>query len=110
MRHPLETLSVDETNIARDVIRASYPGKLIFFRQIFLQEPPKAELTKFLALEHSGRLSQSSPHPARLAKCQYDVIGSDKVPEYHESLVDVEKRQRVHHFVVGKHHHASLTL
>ncbi|KAL1984658.1 hypothetical protein VTN96DRAFT_8784 [Rasamsonia emersonii] len=110
MRHPLEILSVDEANVARDVIRASYPGKVIFFRQIFLQEPPKAELTKFLALEHSGTLSQTSPRPARLAKCQYDVIGSDKVPAYHESLVDVEKRQRVHHLVVGKHHHASLTL
>jgi primary-amine oxidase len=101
---------VDEINAARDVILAAYPDKVIFFRETYLQEPPKSELTRFLEIEHSGRLSTTSPRPARLAKCQYDVVGSDKIPEFHEAIVDIGKRERIHHVVVGKQHHAALTL
>jgi Cu2+-containing amine oxidase len=110
MPHPLDNLSVDETNAARDVVLATHPDGVIFFREIFLQEPAKEELTRFLALEHAGSLSSTTPRPARLAKCQYDVVGRDKVPEFHESIVDVVKKHSVHHVVVGKHQHASLTL
>lgn len=110
MPHPLSSLSVDETRVARDVILATYPDKVIFFREIYLQEPSKSDLTKFLELEHSGRLSLTSPRPPRLAKCQYDVVGADKIPEFHEGTVDIERKERIRHVVVGKQHHASLTL
>lgn len=87
-----------------------HPGQVIAFREIFLSEPPKPELLAFLALEHSGRLGPSSTRPARRAKCQYDVILDQKVPEYHESIVDVTNSRRDHHEIIGKEHHASLTM
>lgn len=108
--HPLAILSEEETNIARNVIIAQHPNTVIDFREIYLSEPPKAQLLEFLALEHSGRLSPTSPRPPRLALCQYDVIGNDRIPSFEESVVDVGTRQRVQHRVVGKEHHASLTL
>lgn len=110
MSHPLTILSIDETNLARDVVKSLHPGVVIDFREIFLQEPPKAQLVEFLAIEHAGRLSPTTPKPARLALCQYDVIGSDRVPQFHESVIDVITQSRVEHTVVGKEHHASLTL
>jgi hypothetical protein len=63
-----------------------------------------------LQLEHSGRLSPTSPRPARLAKCQYDVIGRDRIPSYHECVVDIGSRKRIKHEVIGKEHQAALTL
>lgn len=110
MIHPLAILSEAETNLARDVVKAAHPDTVIDFREIFLQEPPKAQLLEFLALEHAGRLSPTTPRPPRLALCQYDVIGADRIPQFHESVVDVVSRSRVKHTVVGKEHHASLTL
>lgn len=107
--HPLSILSEQETNIARTTIITAHPDTVIDFRQIYLYEPPKAQLREFLALEHSGRLSPTSPRPPRLALCQYDVIGADRVPSFHESLVDVALGKRVKHQVVGKEYHASLT-
>lgn len=109
MLHPLAILSEQETNFARSTIIAAHPDTVIDFRQIYLSEPPKTQLREFLALEHSGRLSPTSPRPARLALCQYDVIGPDRVPSFHESVVDVGSGKRVKHHVVGKQHHASLT-
>jgi primary-amine oxidase len=77
-----------------------------------LQEPEKELMKQYLELEHAAQPGQSptSKRPPRLAKCQYDIIGSDKIPEYHESVIDVELRKRVRHEVVGKEHQASLTL
>lgn len=108
--HPLAILSIDETKRARDVVIKAHPNVAISFREIFLQEPAKADLKKFLDLEHSGRLSPTTPRPPRLAKCQYDVIGSDRVPEYHESVVDVNRSARIKHEIIGKQHQAALTL
>lgn len=108
--HPLSILSIEETNLAREIILAQHDKEVIDFREIFLQEPCKAELVEFLTLEHSGRLSPTSPRPARLAKCQYDVIGSDRIPSYHESVVDIDSRKRVKHEIIGKQHQAALTL
>lgn len=110
MSHPLAILSEAETNLARDVVKNAHPNTVIDFREIFLQEPPKAQLLEFLAVEHAGRLSPTTPRPPRLALCQYDVIGADRIPQFHESLVDVVFRTRVKHTIVGKQHHASLTL
>lgn len=108
--HPLAGLSPDETNVARDVVVASHPDTIIYFREIYLSEPPKAQLTEFLALEHSGRLSPTTPRPSRLALCQYDVIGREKSTEYHESVVDIRLRRRVKHQVVDKKFHVALVV
>jgi len=108
--HPLSTLSVEETRRARDIILAVHHDVVVDFREIYLQEPVKEELKKYLDLEHSARLSPTSPRPPRLAKCQYDIIGADKILEYHESIVDINLKRCVKHEAVGKQHHAALTL
>lgn len=110
MSHPLAILSETETNLARDVVKAAHPKTVIDFREIYLQEPPKAQLLEFLAIEHAGRLSPTTPRPPRLALAQYDVIGSDRIPQYQESVIDLATAKRIQHTVVGKQHHAALTL
>lgn len=108
--HPLSALSPDETTAARDVIVASHPDTVIYFREIFLSEPPKALLREFLAVEHSGRLSPTTPRPPRLALCQYDVISRGKLTEYHESIVDIRLRRQVAHEIIDKTSHAGLVV
>lgn len=109
--HPLEQLTISESKRARDVSRRAYKDAVIDFRTISLEEPPKAQLQKFLEIEHSGSLQPSTPRPDRLARVAYDVIGSDKIPVYHESLIDVRNGLEVGHEVIdAKHHHAALTL
>ena len=105
--HPFKILSVEETRIARDVVLSLHPDVVVDFREIYLQEPEKQLMKLFLDREHAA---QPGPSPARLAKCQYDVIGADKIPEYNESVIDVEQKKRVRHVVVGKENQASLTL
>lgn len=110
--HPFKILSVDETRVARDAILSLHPDVVVDFREIYLQEPEKELMKEYLDLEHAARPGQSaaSIRLPRLAKCQYDVIGSDKIPEYHESVVNVEQKKRVRHAVIGKENQASLTL
>ncbi|KAF2024431.1 hypothetical protein EK21DRAFT_78722 [Setomelanomma holmii] len=110
--HPFKILSVEETRIARDVVLSLYPDHVVDFREIYLQEPEKELMKQYLDLEHAAQPGQSpsSKRPPRLAKCQYDIIGSDKIPSYHESVIDVELKKRVRHEIVGKEHQASLTL
>ena len=109
--HPLMPLSIDETNVARDVILKSHSGASVYFRIIALLEPPKAELTKFLDAEHSGHLSASTPRPARVAEVKYDAINSgSKVPVYQEAWVDIGHKKVVKHDLISTEFHASLTL
>ena len=108
--HPLEQLSAVEIAVARDVILSSHDDALVDFRYICLAEPPKAELRKFLHIEHSGEVTKDTPRPARVANVHYDVIGSDKIPIYHEALVDVESKERVKHEAISTEHQACLTL
>lgn len=110
--HPFKILDIEETRLARDVILSLHPDVVVDFREIFLNEPHKELMKEYIELEHAAQPGKSahSKRPPRLAKCMYDVIGSDKVPEYHESLIDVETRKRVRHEVIGKEHQASLTL
>lgn len=74
MSHPLAILSEAETNLARDVVKAAHPKTVIDFREIYLQEPPKKQLLDFLAIEHAGRLSPTTPRPPRLALAVSDDI------------------------------------
>jgi primary-amine oxidase len=107
--HPLSALTIRETNLARDIVKASHPGALLFFRQSYLFEPPKEEVLKFLELEHSGALTTSSPRPDRCAQVFYDVIGGDQKSQYYESVVDVTKRSIVAQEIISEEHQASLT-
>jgi primary-amine oxidase len=110
--HPFQILSVEETRVARDTVLSLYSNVVVDFREIFLQEPEKELMKQYLELEHAAQQGQSpdSKRPPRLAKVLYDVIGSDKVPEYNECVIDVEQKKRIKHVVVGKEMHASLTL
>lgn len=108
--HPLASLSLDETKIARDVVLACHPDTVIDFRIITLFEPAKSELIQFLDLEHSRTVQANSPRPARLARVHYDVIDKTKVPKSCESIVDVEKRTRISHEVLPSGAHAALTM
>ena len=109
--HPLMSLTIAETNQARDIVIDAHHGASIYFRIVTLLEPPKAELTAFLDAEHSGRLSSSTPRPARVAEVKYDAIErGSKVPVYQESWVDIGARKVVQHDVIDTEFHASLTL
>jgi Cu2+-containing amine oxidase len=110
--HPFKILSVEEVRIARDIVLSLHKDAVVDFREIYLQEPAKELMKRYLDSEHVAEPGQSptSKGPPRLARCQYDVIGSDKIPEYHESVIDIEQKTRVKHEVVGKEKQASLTL
>jgi len=108
--HPLEQLTISECNQARDFVRHTHPDTVIDFRTISLEEPPKAQLQKFLDIEHSGSLQPNTTRPDRLARISYDVIGSDKIPVFHESVVDVRNGVQIGHEIIDSKHHAPLTL
>jgi primary-amine oxidase len=108
--HPFQQLSKDETCLARDIIKQCHPHEVIEFRVISLQEPPKAELLVFLDIEHREAVSSTSPRPTRLAKCLYDTIGSDKVPRYNESVVDLGQQSRIQHDIIPQDISPSLTV
>jgi primary-amine oxidase len=108
--HPLSHLNRAETELARDVLLKYHVDELIEFRQIGLREPPKAELLAFLDLEHRGEVSSTTSRPARLANCQYDVIGKDRVPRYNESVIDLNTQERVKHEVISQDISPCLTM
>lgn len=91
--HPLLPLSVVETNTVRNVVRAAHPQAVLKFRVIYLEEPPKAVLSRFLDLEHAGGLTASTPRPPRLARVHFDTALGGKPPLSHEALVDVKTRR-----------------
>lgn len=109
IRHPLEQLSGDEVDIAREVIKKAR-NSLILFRNVFSVEPPKAEMVKFLAAEHAGTVSAETPRPARQARVQYDVIGQDKSHQYFESIVDLGSQTEVSKRTVGSGRQQAFTL
>lgn len=107
--HPLDLLSVTESDRARQVILDARGSNVaIQFRSIALEEPPKKELWPFLELEHAGRLNENTPRPARQARVQYDVIRGKDI-EYTESFVDLVTGKETQHRVVDKVHQAALT-
>ena len=107
--HPLQGISAAEIQSARDVVLKYHDKNVISFREIFIQEPRKAELSRYLDAEHNGKLSAAAG-PSRLAKCQYDVIGFDKIPYYHEATVDIKAGIVLEHEVIGKGLQPALTL
>lgn len=108
--HPLEQLTISECKQARDFVRRTHPDTVIDFRAISLEEPPKAQLQRFLDIEHSGSFQSSFPRPDRLARVSYDVVGSDKIPAFHETVVDVRNGVQISHEIIDSKHHAPLTM
>jgi len=108
--HPLQSISAAEIQSARDVVLTFHEKDVISFREIFIQEPRKAELSLYLDAEHNGKLSSATASPSRLAKCQYDVIGSDKIPYYHEATIDIKAGTVLEHEVIGEGLQPALTL
>lgn len=108
--HPLDQLSVAESDVARQVVlEARGASVALNFRSIALEEPPKDELTRYLDLEHAGRVAEHTPRPARLAKVSYDIVRGDRSHDYTESFVDVRAAAEVSRRVVDKVHQAALT-
>ena len=108
--HPFDPLSLEEVRIARQVILDANPQRMVDFREIYLREPAKELMKPYLDLEHSGRVDDATARPPRLAKVQYDVIGSDKTFEFHEASVDLRTKQLATHEVIHESHHANLTM
>ncbi|KAM3506439.1 hypothetical protein MY10362_002367 [Beauveria mimosiformis] len=106
--HPLSALSADEVRQARDIILKLHPGAILDFRVIYLLEPPKADVVRFLDAEHAGTLTAETPRPPRLAQLNYDVIGGDAATQYHESVVDLVAGKRTVNQMVDSKYHASL--
>lgn len=105
--HPFDQLTIQESEQARDIVLKLHSDRTIFFRYIYLEEPPKAQIKAYLEAEHNGK----TPDPLdRKALVQYDVIGSDRVPAYNESVVNLTTGKRVVHDVVGKEFHPSLAV
>lgn len=104
--HPLDILSVEEVNRARDIIKSLHSEHKVFFREIYLAEPAKSQLTKYLEAEHAGQ----TPSPiARQALGQYDVLDGKGGVQSHESIIDLDSGKRIQHDVVPEEHHASLS-
>lgn len=109
VKHPLDQLSGDEVDIARQAVLDARKTAILF-RNIFAVEPPKAELVKFLNAEHAGSLSPDTPRPARQARVQYDVVFEDRSHEYMESVIDIASGKEVEQRRVDKTSQQSLTL
>ena len=87
-KHPLDQLSAEEVDVAREVVLKARQSPILF-RNLFAVEPAKSQLVKFLNAEHAGTLSADTPRPPRQARVQYDVIKEDKNHQYMESIVDI---------------------
>ena len=109
--HPLDHLSVAESNVARQVVLDARGTEVVLnFRAITLEEPPKDELIKFLELEHAGEVTAQTPRPARLARVSYDIVQRDRSHEYTESFVDIRAGTEVSRRVIDRVHQAALTM
>lgn len=54
--HPLAPLSAAELQNAASIIKASWPARTdLHFKVVTLQEPPKAEVIKYLEAEHEKK-------------------------------------------------------
>jgi primary-amine oxidase len=91
--HPLSALTIEESHVARGVVKAAYPDSVLVFRQIFLYEPPKDQVIAFLELEHAGQVTESSPRPARLAQVWFDAAAKAEEPKYSECIIDIQEKK-----------------
>jgi len=107
--HPLDQLSTKEINTARDVILQSRVPAPVTFRNIALEEPPKAELLPYLAAERNQELTPETPKPPRLARVLYDIVSSEHALMFCDSVVDVETKEEISYEIVDRQYHAPLS-
>ncbi|KAI0154251.1 copper amine oxidase [Xylariaceae sp. FL1272] len=90
--HPLRPLSEDELLRARSLVIDKHSGDGIgcVFRSAYFDEPKREELMQYLAAEHAGEKSPTTP--TRRVKLLYDVV-QDGVFQLTETIVDVEAGQ-----------------
>ena len=108
--HPLARLTGQEIDTARHVVVKALVSHLLLFRDIFAQEPTKAELVPFLKAEHSGELTEQTPRPPRLARVQYDTISKEGSRAYTESVVNVNTGEEVLRRIVANDFEPPLTM
>jgi len=107
--HPLDQLSTNEIDIARDVIlQARLPASVVF-RNTALEEPTKNDLLPYLVAERNGKLNDGTLRPPRLARVLYDIVTSEPAWEFCDSVVNVETSEEVSFEVVEHHYHAPLS-
>lgn len=109
--HPLSSLSLEETNLAKDIVLCSSPDEVIYFRMVYREEPQKALLVPFLELEHAGKLLPHSPRPPRLAAVHYISAhqSADRKADEIEATVDLNLGEVVTKDVVGTEFLAGLS-
>ncbi|KAK5270272.1 hypothetical protein LTR99_005656 [Exophiala xenobiotica] len=93
-RHPLDQLSGEEVQIARQAVLDARKAAILF-RNIYAVEPAKADLVKFLNAEHAGTLTTDTSRPPRQARVQYDVVYEDRSHEYMESVIDIASGKEI---------------
>lgn len=107
--HPLQPLSDAEILRARDILSQKHGQETgLFFRAVYLEEPPRADLTKFLAAEHGGKTPEVEL--PRLAKCQYDLIKSPEKHQLSETVVDLNSGETINHVEHPAHCQTSYTV
>ncbi|PHH79833.1 hypothetical protein CDD80_3694 [Ophiocordyceps camponoti-rufipedis] len=88
--HPLAALSEAEFVRARNsVLDVRGPEDSLFFRALYLEEPPKAEMVAFLEAEHAGLVTDDTPRPRRRARVEFDIVGPHQ-SIFTCAIVDVE--------------------
>ncbi|RMD44074.1 hypothetical protein DV735_g1060, partial [Chaetothyriales sp. CBS 134920] len=105
--HPLDPLSAVEIHKVRELILRQHPGKVISFRDIYLEEPLKEDFKRYLAAEHAGKPIAAPP---RRAFARFDVIGQDKKTHFHEAIFNVDTGATLSQAVVDDGQHVALTV
>ncbi|CAN9444012.1 unnamed protein product [Alternaria alternata] len=101
-QHPLSALSASELRNAAAIIKASWPTHTdLHFKVVTLQEPPKAEVLKYLEAEHS---SKPVPSISRKAFVNYYIRNTSK---FHEAVVDLTSGRVDSNILLGPFVHAN---
>jgi primary-amine oxidase len=100
--HPLAPLSASEIKAAVAIIKASWPAHTdLHFKVVTLEEPPKAEVLKYLDAEHNNK---PLPSLARTAFINYYIRNTNK---FHEAVVDLSSGHVHFNVLLGKNIHAN---
>ncbi|KAI0125322.1 copper amine oxidase [Xylariales sp. AK1849] len=98
--HPLQPLSNVEILQARDIILEKHGDDAhLFFRSVYLEEPARADLARFLIAEHGEHETAEAALEAsfpRLVKSIYDVIKGPGVHQLTDTIVDIHSGKIVH--------------
>lgn len=90
LNHPFDPLTPGEISKAAHVVRSLFPGKLLNFHVITLQEPEKREMVKYLEKELGSGVLQMPP--TRAARVQFVKEGETSKQDLHEVFVDLDRK------------------